>query len=444
MNLLYSGTIIKKKLIEQNGINKIKIATAFISQYGIDVLKEIIKINNISKENVELYLSYKFTDEGFSEILNQLINISKIKLIDKLHAKVYFLEGEKNLLIYGSANFTKGGLISNLEFYNMEEDQKIIQDNILSLNLFFEKCKEKGTLVDKILIEKYKNYENELNMETEKNYNLVSSKIFKDIIGINSTIDNDPKYNKIENFYFNKEDYETFEKYNVNENNSNIRYKRKIIQQKLLDINNDIKDEIKKYNLYNHWNPDNITSSIIPNIFNNYAVNWIGIRYGRNKEEIDSLNVNLSSKDDSKLGFQKYSCLQFNLTLTCFEVGIYHAVTHDAVDRMIMREKLEKNNVYFKNRLLEELQKLKGNNLNWNIWSKVDEKEKIFSIDTEDINNFIQFYLDNDIDGCSSSIMFQIAPNDQRLKNKEEIEKLILEKIKILIPLYKIIIEKNT
>ena len=62
MNLLYSGTIIKKKLIEQNGINKIKIATAFISQYGIDVLKEIIKINNISKENVELYLSYKFTD----------------------------------------------------------------------------------------------------------------------------------------------------------------------------------------------------------------------------------------------------------------------------------------------------------------------------------------------------------------------------------------------
>ena len=47
------------------------------------------------------------------------------------------------------------------------------------------------------------------------------------------------------------------------------------------------------------------------------------------------------------------------------------------------------------------------------------------------------------MDETYSSIMFQIEPNNPRMERKADIEKLILEKIKLLIPLYKIIIGEN-
>ena len=444
MKLLYGGNVIQKELKKQAEINKITIATAFISQYGIDILKEIIENNQLAIENVELYLSYQFAEGNSYEILQQLYSIATVRLVENLHAKVYFIEGKKNLLIYGSANFTYGGLVKNMEFYNIEEDEQAIQNAMSSLNLFFDRCKEKGKLVDIALIEKYKDYEIAKESEIGKNTIKTSSSIIKEIMGVHSTIDNNPRYSEIENFYFTKDDYETFEEYNVNENNANIRNKRKIIQEKLLSINNDIKNELEKYGLYNHWSSEHITSSIAPNQFNNYKVNWIGVRYGRHQSQIEQLNINLTKQDNGRLGFQKYSCMQFSLSLNHFEVGIYHAVANDAVDRMRVREKLLKNDTTFKNQLLEELTKLKGNQLKWHIWSPYAEiDEKTFSIDTENINDFIPFYLKNDVDGTHSSIMFQIEPNNPKMKNKEDIEKLILEKIKLLIPLYKIIIGEN-
>ena len=87
----------------------------------------------------------------------------------------------------------------------------------------------------------------------------------------------------LENYYFNEKDYEIFNEENVSSIRPEILEQRKIVQQKLYDINDNIKDELVKKNLHNHWRNENITSLIYPCVFNLGRVNWLGIRYGRSK-----------------------------------------------------------------------------------------------------------------------------------------------------------------
>jgi len=268
-----------------------------------------------------------------------------------------------------------------------------------------------------------------------------SRKVMNKIRGITSKTEDIQAYKQIDEYYFNKNDYEVFEEYHTDENNSDIRQKRIQIQEKLLNINEIVKEKCETLGLYNHWKKENITSAIEPNPFNNWKLNWIGIRYGRHKNQIDELNTN--DNESVHYGFHKYCCMQFNISLDNFEVGIYHAVANEAVDRKYLREALE-NNESIRKKLIEELKKIKGNNLIWTIWSPYREIQNInFSIDNDNIEDFPEFYLQNDKEGSHSALMFRFEPDDERLKTKESIAKLVIEKFELLLPLYNTIIWKS-
>ena len=437
MKLLYGNKLIENKLKEMVGVTKVQIATAYINKYGIDILKEIIEKNNLSKDNVTIYTRYDFTDKDSYITLKQLQDIGNIYFIENLHAKVFYLQGKRDLLIYGSANLTRGGLMQNMEFYNIEEDVENIRQCESSIKLFFDRCEQKGEKVDEKVIEEYKEYDKVRIEEMSKVSYKRLTNIMNKIKGKESHVENSEIYDKLGEFYFNKDDYEVFEEYHEDEDSIEITENRRNIKNKLLVINDVIKLECEKIGLYNHWNDENITSSISPNMFNHYKVNWIGVRFGRSKKEIDELN----NDEIKNFSFHKYACMQFSISLECFEIGIYHAVASDAVDRKFLRQELENNTNQIRNKIVEELKKLKGNGLEWSIWSPYKEQSNIiFSLDRDDIEKFPEFYLENDNDGSHSSIMFRFSPNDERLKTKESISELIIEKFKILLPLYNTII----
>lgn len=242
----------------------------------------------------------------------------------------------------------------------------------------------------------------------------------------------------LENYYFNEKDYEIFDENNVSSIRPEILEQRKIVQQKLYDINDNIKDELLKKNLHNHWRNENITSLIYPCVFNLGKVNWLGIRYGRSKREVNQLNCNLGANSKERKGFQKHACFQINIESKGIAIGLYHAVAEGAIDRMFLHEYIDDK----KDILIREIEKIQGYGFVWDIWDKQGNNYR-FEFDNHKPEEFIDFYKKNDTDGRTSFLLYLIPKKDKRIKTQEGIEEISLEIIDILYDFYNEIIWKE-
>lgn len=57
----WHGTKLKNEIENLSGINTLKITTAYFSEYGFELLKDIINKNKLSKNQVLIYLSPEFS-----------------------------------------------------------------------------------------------------------------------------------------------------------------------------------------------------------------------------------------------------------------------------------------------------------------------------------------------------------------------------------------------
>ena len=147
---------------------------------------------------------------------------------------------------------------------------------------------------------------------------------------------------------------------------------RKQVQDKLLELNKDILKEIqnKKLELFNHANPKNTTSLTFPCWYNKGKVNWLGVRYGKHPADIRDLNKIVGARDidDPKYAFQKHACMQVNVGYNGVDVGIFHAVPNEAIDREYLHEHIDKNDTKLLDAILNKLESIKGYGYVWNIW----------------------------------------------------------------------------
>lgn len=97
--------------------NKVRIVSPFIEEYAVNIWLDKIK----TTPKIKNILITKFCDKDFLsgsnnlESLRKLINANvEIYLIKNLHTKLYLFDN--NISITGSANFTMGGLINNVEY----------------------------------------------------------------------------------------------------------------------------------------------------------------------------------------------------------------------------------------------------------------------------------------------------------------------------------------
>ncbi|WP_289142816.1 phospholipase D family protein [uncultured Brevibacillus sp.] len=423
----WHGHNLKNQLGALNNLKSVKIATAYISSYGVDLIENIVNKNNLKKSDVSIFLSPDFSSMKPSKILTDLDAISETYLVTKIpfHAKVILVEFNdlKTKVIFGSSNFTNGGIEKNIEFdlirdiTSQEEGQK--------LGMFFDFCMNNSTKVSHEVVNNYFSYETEL-VELLKVEKSIKKKLFA-FSNKDDAFDEDDY--EIGDFYFNFEDYETFFNRNEKRNDLEISTRRTLVRDKLLEIHNAIYKEVQEFNLSCHRSKKNITSLIHPTVYNKFSVGWLGVRYGKSPSELDILNA--GAEKDEELGFQKHACLQFSITKRGFEVNLFHAVPHDAFDRNHVHDKFE--NSSFMKAIADEVQKLRGNNLIWYIYD--NQKEYKFNLDTDD--GFLNFYKANDKEGRESFLSYSVKPDDPRLKSLHSIANLVQEKVALLIPLYK-------
>lgn len=251
------------------------------------------------------------------------------------------------------------------------------------------------------------------------------------------------------NWYFTDDDYDIFmEEKQTSSAKAEMDVRRRV-RQKLLDLNNEILPIIREngWNLHNHYKKTNITSMIVPNEMNKGRVNWLGVRYGKSQRELSQLNFGLDYRDkQDKLGFQKYTCMQINVSYTGFEAGIYFAVPHDSVDRNYLHDKIDD----LKPRIVEELKKLKGSGYKWSVWNtnfdaqnSVPEfgyvdPENSFDFDAQDSEDFIDWWKKNDVDGCYSSMLMHFPRHDRRI-SEENIVNTVIDVFAELYDFYNII-----
>lgn len=242
--------------------------------------------------------------------------------------------------------------------------------------------------------------------------------------------------------YFNGYYYELFKTELQDKNTRELREGRKEIQDKLLEINNDLKSKVSKYNLYPHWKKENITSLLFPCEYNHGKVDWIGLRYGRSKKEISYLNKGRESNDPF-LGFQKYNCFQIDISIDGLDMGIYHSVPNDAIDRMYVREHIEEPE--FQENLKPILEDLLGYSYRFSVGSlgavsnKWETQSFEFDAHYEDniVKEFTEFYKTYVTDGTHSSLLYHYPRYDERIETKEQIESEFIKHVERLYPLYK-------
>lgn len=253
----------------------------------------------------------------------------------------------------------------------------------------------------------------------------------------------------ISNFYFTDEDYDVFHKDKAALNTREVREKRGLVQEKLLAFNRDfLYPKILQggLNLATHKSPEHITSLSYPCAFNNYRVDWLGIRYGRNARDIEELQEIMSmgassgllGVEDKKYGFQKYACLQVNISYTGLDVGLFHSTPEDAVDRMYLMKHIDDMNV--QDGIIEELRKLKGHGYVWTISD--NEFSHSFNIDAERPEDFIAFYREYDRKGMWSMMLKHFPRYDEKINNVNLLNTCynIIEQLK---PLYELVIWKR-
>lgn len=257
----------------------------------------------------------------------------------------------------------------------------------------------------------------------------------------------------ISNFYFTDEEYDIFAEKHQNTRTLYTEKIRKEVQEKLLDLNVDMLKLIRdrKLELFNHSKQQNITSLIFPCVFNKGKVNWLGVRYGKHPADIRELNKTIGKDEkDIKMGFQKHACMQINVGYNGVDVGIFHAVPNDAVDRWYLHDHINNNDTKLIDAILNQIEGLKGFGFEWNIWDTNLEgvelpdfggsnlPEKVYRFDVENAEDFISWYKANDRDGCYSSMLVHFPRYDERI-NKDNIANTSIEIFEQLYDLYKLL-----
>ncbi|WP_419725259.1 phospholipase D family protein [Terrisporobacter petrolearius] len=426
---------LKNELLSLEYANELYIGTAYLSEKGLLILKEIIEKYNLKKNKVHIYLSYEFSQNNPDQLLEELNKISEVKILFNriFHSKVYYLKGSNDKLVFGSSNLTSGGFENNIEFDCIKEidnDEELVQ-----IKLFFDFCDLHGEKVSEEVIKYYRDNESIFH-ELTRNQNSIRKKL-KGFKTKDDALDESWK-EILKDFYFLYADYETLFIRNRKRTDIEINKQRKKIQEKILDIHDTIYPEIKKLGVNCHWSPNHVTSVIRPCEYNRGKVEWVGVRYGKTKSEIQSINSNLNYKNKNKdeiKGFQKHACLQYCILSDSVEISLFLAVRRDAVDRNYLLEHIDE----IEPSIIKELSKLRGHNMVWEIYNDVEGKFEQFFIDKDNLKDFCDFIKKNDGEGCESYLKLLYKPDDERIKDKDAICKEIIFYMNKLINLYNLI-----
>lgn len=232
-------------------------------------------------------------------------------------------------------------------------------------------------------------------------------------------------------YLFNEEDYETFSKENIHSKDVEINRRRNVVKSKLVDIHSQIGGVIENLGLNPHWSKRNITALpyITPRT-EGTGLNWIGLRYGRDKGTVKAMTADLPkvSDEDQEFSFLKFQCIQVGISYEGLEISLFHSSPSNSFDRGYLHDKL-KTDTDLQNVIIREINNLKGYGIKWYTG------EHCFDIDNEKAEDFIKFYESKDEYGTYSFAEILIPRWDRRLC-REQICNTIVDYVDLFSNLY--------
>ncbi|GKS14887.1 hypothetical protein YDYSY3_58870 [Paenibacillus chitinolyticus] len=244
-----------------------------------------------------------------------------------------------------------------------------------------------------------------------------------------------PSAEELDSFYFTHQDYETLLESNAPLVTQELRTKRNAIRNKLLDIHDKLEPYAKDLGLHSHWDDNHKISQIEPSQFNYGRVNWMAVRFGKHRSQLDGLLPERAYGEKELYKFPKHGCIQLSVTQNGLSIGLFHAVRYDSWDRAYVASKLEKTPNFIRT-ITRHLKDIKGYGYMWFIHDPTTNRGFSFSIDDESLDDFLDFYR-NDADGYESFLTTTYKHNHEKIETLDDIVNLIRFHMGLLLPLYK-------
>ncbi|MDH6670121.1 HKD family nuclease [Paenibacillus sp. LBL] len=420
-----------EKIESVENTERLFIATAFMEQSGVDWIKRLADMWGLQKEKIKIFLSVDFSLNQPSSLLHQLDQLALVYIVSKerLHAKAV-LAVDKNgtgKVMSGSANLTHNGMNNNLELSSVLDVTK----GNTNIHFFFSKLEDLSVSVDSYIIESYRLREEEL--ERIPIANDTMNTLFKSVF-IPTNNAELPSAALLKDYYFTYDDYETLLEENAPLVTNELRHRRKAIRDKLIHLHDELESAANNMGLHSHWDDNHKVSHIEPSQFNYGRVNWMAVRFGKHRSQLDKLLPERFYGERELYSFPKHGCIQMSLNQHGFSVGLFHAVRHDSWDRAYVKDRIEKDPIFVKT-MIKHLKNLEGNGYTWYIHDPVSGKEYVFDIDSDSMGSFPNFYA-NDQAGFESYVITTYDHLDEDIKTVNDIIDTIEYHFSLLKPLY--------
>lgn len=217
--------------------------------------------------------------------------------------------------------------------------------------------------------------------------------------------------------YFTNSDYQILTTVNATIMTPEMVARRKALRDKLTDLHQRIYPDVQKLGLRCHKDPRYLTSALIDR-FTGRANTWLLIRYNNTPVGFDAFAV-----------FTQFADIQFVMSeAKGFSVELFLGRKNDP-DRFEAIKRLYMD----KAQITEAIAALRGHGLQWIISGTAP-----FDLDTREPSEFCEWFAANDKLGEESYLCGSYAKEDERI-SVQNIEQELLSKIRLLMPLYRIL-----
>lgn len=267
---------INEKLLQQ--VEHCYIATAAISEAGFDFIRS--RIPTKTKMEIVTGLDVLTSPEVLRKIWRHYQGRITLNIYTRnvFYANVYIfdLPYRKSVAFVGSGNFTLEGLKDGEELFYKVTDAKEIEN----LKSWFTGYFEFGEPLTEPLIEEYT-----LLYPTMKQRDHVSRLEKKQLVAL-TTIGFSWDNIKFKHQYFKKEDYLTFSNSKAPFNTPEIMEERVSVQNKLLELHEQVKGHLHKLRLYEAEESAEVVSSLDPQHHADRRVQRMWLAYGPSSGEL--------------------------------------------------------------------------------------------------------------------------------------------------------------
>lgn len=406
----------------------INITSAYISYNGAQLLQKLVAPLQLESEDIQIYCSVKFDEQQPVKTLKLLSSFATVYILEEsfLHSKVYEIHQDTGVITYtGSANLTEGGFTTNSEMMC-----KTLAD-VWPLEDYWDYLCEHSVLVTDEVLELYSELPSALPTPViDQFYDKVKKKL--PILLEQRQIE--ANYPDLSGYFFTVDDYSVFDERYWQSGLSGIKLRRTATQEKFYELNEAIESFAQKLDLYPHYLKANLTSGIVPSVYNFERVTGIWMRYGKHKSELNLFEGLSQLKQKSAIEqFHKHACLQLSIGSEGLEMGMFHSTANDGVDSSYVYDHW----TTVKAAISQIYTQIQGHGFIWRFYSnKLNEGIDEMEIDDHTAEQFLTFYKKYYMDGYESMCMRFYLPDDERIKTYKQIVHELQETFKAILPLY--------